>query len=112
MAKEKGPKRRKGEKESKEQPMGEKNELKIEKVEKMVGFAIIDLKPFLIDNNIKKVEKKYQIFEYEEEKDIFKIHEVFWPLKGEEEIIERNRDKIEGIKMEKYKVVDEVSISI
>lgn len=80
---------------------------KTEIKKKLLGFFVIDLKPFMDNSKLKVVEKKYKLFEYEDE-NIFRNHEIFWPLRGEEIVLEKMKERIEGLRKEKYTFEEKV----
>lgn len=73
----------------------------IKYTQEMMGFVVVSLKPFMVDQGLKNLELKYPLFEYQEES-LFKHHELFFPLEHEEEIVEIRRERIEAARKEKY----------
>lgn len=69
--------------------------------EELLGFAVIDLKPYLANPELTTLQQKYAVFEYTEES-VFKNSELFWPLPDEQAIIESSLEKIETLRQKKY----------
>jgi hypothetical protein len=61
----------------------------------------VRLDEFLFDQELKEISRKYHVFEYESE-NIFQNSELYWPLPDEEDIIIKNKDKIEAVRAKKY----------
>ena len=74
---------------------------KIEYVEELLGFAVLNISEFVEKKELKNMAKKYQIFEYSDPS-IFKNHELLWPLSQEKQIISKSTDKINKLRAEKY----------
>ena len=58
---------------------------KIEHVEELLGFVVVSISDFMDKEGLKNLSKKYQIFEYSD-LNIFKNHELYWPLSKEAQI--------------------------
>lgn len=69
--------------------------------EELLGFCSIRLEDFLLDPELKEINKKYGVFEYQSE-DIFQNSELFWPLPDAELIVAKNTSKIEAVRAKKY----------
>ena len=72
--------------------------------EHMLGFCIIDLTEFVFNNELKVLEKKYNLFEYEDE-GLFKNSELHWPLPDERTILRKSAEEVTKLKEEKYQPV-------
>lgn len=73
----------------------------IEIVDELLGFCCIRLEDFILQPQLRVINKKFSVFEYEQET-IFQNSELFWPLPNEEEILESSGDKIEAVRAKKY----------
>jgi len=59
------------------------------------------LTKFISQGDCGEIEKKYCLFEYEDER-LFKNHEIFWPLPDEEKILMESDQMIDEQIKEKY----------
>jgi hypothetical protein len=77
------------------------NEPIVNITQELLGFVLIDLKPYLVNPEISNIEQKYSVFEYNEEQ-IFKNSEIFWPLPDDNILQELCKDKIQDLRQKKY----------
>jgi len=73
----------------------------VEIITKLLGFAIVDVSGFMKAQELDTIEKKYNVFEYENEQ-LFQNHELFWPLDNEMNIIAASSDLVNKIRLDKY----------
>lgn len=69
--------------------------------EELLGFAVVDLRPYLLDPDLAVQQQKYAVFEYKDEH-IFKNSELYWPLPNESEIEQSQQAVIEELRQKKY----------